>query len=256
MQKSCTINISTVKKIVSRFFLIGAVTIVLVLFSTSSAYATNHNTSIFSDAQRYADSNIYKNFNYSFSIQPPLNWVTLSNLPSTVSNNAIVVFSNNDKSQLATFGIYHRQIGQNVIDAIKAHSDNDVLATIAQEITVTGTSTDSKTIVYNGVVDRYTDGTRVAISSATQYTADNYTSLSENIIYFLNNGNQYTLDLTSNQNTIDKNSQLFEDSASTFLVNQINPVPEFPIALIILMIAMFSIIFISKIKNITKNYRV
>ncbi|TRZ79772.1 MAG: hypothetical protein D4R90_03195 [Nitrosopumilales archaeon] len=235
-----------------KFFPILAVVIVLILLSTSSAYATNHNTSIFSDAQRYADSNTYKNANYSFSIQPPLNWIVLNNLPPNVSNHAIAIFSNNDKSQLATFGIYHRSIGQNVIDAIKAHSDNDVLATISQEMTIP--STDSKTIIYNGVVDRYNDGTRVAVSSATQYTADNSTSLSENIIYFLNNGNQYTLDLTSNQNTIDKNSQLFEDSVNTFLVSQTNPVPEFPIALIILIIAMFSIIIMSRIKNLTQNH--
>ncbi len=235
-----------------KFFLIGIVTIVLISLSTSSAYAINHNTSIFSDAQRYADSNTYKNANYSFSIQPPLNWVELNNLPSSVSNHAIAIFSNNDKSQLATFAIYHRTIGQNVIDAIKTHSDNDVLATIAQEMTVP--SIDSKTIIYNGIVDRYNDGTRVAVSSATQYIADNSTSLSENIIYFLNNGNQYTIDLTSNSNTIDKNSQLFEDSVNTFLVSQTNPVPEFPFTLIILIIAMFSIIFISRIKNPSQNH--
>ena len=228
-----------------KFFTIAAMA--LILLSTSSAYATNHNTSIFSDAQRYADSNTYKNANYSFSIQPPLNWATLSNLPPSVSNQAIVIFSNNDKSQLATFGIYHRHIGQNVIDAINNHSDNDVLATIVQEMTAK--SSDSKTIAYKGIVDRYNDGTRVAISSGTQYTADNSTSLSENIIYFLNNGNQYTLDMTSNPTSIDKNSQLFEDSANTFLVSQTNPVPEFPFTLVILIMAMFSIIFISRIKN-------
>jgi hypothetical protein len=163
-----------------------------------------------------------------------------------------VTFSNNIKSQLATFGIYHRYIDQNVIDAISNHTNNDILATIAQEMTVP--SIDSKTIVYNGVVDRYNDGTRVTVSSATQYTADNSTSLSENIIYFLNNGNQYTLDLTSNSNTIDKNSQLFEESVNTFLVSQTNPVPEFPFTLIILIIAMFSIIFISRIKNPSQNH--
>jgi hypothetical protein len=222
--------------------------IALVLLSTSSAYATNHNASIFSDALRYADSNTYRNVNYSFSIQPPLNWVVLNNLPPSISNQTIVTFSNNDKSQLATFGIYHRYITPNVIDAITTHSDNDVLATIAQEMS--GKSTDSQTIVYNGIVDRYNDGIRVAISSATRYTVDNSTSLSENIIYFLNNGNQYTLDMTSDSNNIDKNSQLFEDSANTFLVSQTNPVPEFSVTFIILIIAMFSIIFISRIKNL------
>ena len=225
--------------------------VALIFFSTGFAYATNHATSIFSGAQRFADSNTYKNANYSFSIQPPLNWGVLNNLPSSVSNNAVVIFSNNDKSQLATFGIYHRYITPNVIQAISNHTDNDVLATIAQEMTA-GNNNDSQTIVYNGVVDRYNDGVRVAISSATRYTADNSTSLSENIIYFLNNGNQYTLDLTSNSTTIDKNSQLFEDSANTFLSSQTNPVPEFPVALAVLIIGMFSIIFIFRTNGLAR----
>ena len=233
-----------------KIFPISIVVIVLILISTNSAYATNHNdTSIFSGALKYASSNTYVDANRTFSIQPPLNWVVLNSLPSNISNNALVVFSNNDKSQLATFGIYHRHIGQNVIDALNSHLDKDVLATIAQEMQAVGQSSDSQTVVYNGVVDRYNDGVRVAISSATRYTADNSTTLSENIIYFLNNGNQYTLDLTSNSNNIDKNSQLFEDSVSTFLANQINPVPEFPTSLLILITAMFSIIIVSKIKG-------
>jgi len=221
----------------------------LILISSHPAYATNHNnTSIFSDAIKYADTNSYKDANHTFSIQPPLNWDVLKNIPSTVSKQALVIFSNNDKTQLTTFGIYHRNIAQNVIDALNSHSDNDVLATIAQEMSVD--STDSKTIVYNGVVDRYNDGIRVAVSSATRYNVDNSTTLSENIIYFLNNGNQYTLDLTSNPNNIDKNSQLFEDSVNTFLVNQINTVPEFSFSSITLIIAILSIIFIFRIKSI------
>lgn len=228
-----------------------AVVIMTTLFSTNMAYATSHNVSIFSDALRYADSNSYKNSNYSISIQPPINWTVLTNLPPDISNQSLVVFSNNDKTQLATFGIYHRYITSNVIDAINSHSDNDVLATIAQEMT--HQDADSKTIVYNGVVDRYTDGVRVTIGSATNYAADNSTSLNENIIYFLDNGNQYTLDLTSDSDNIDKNSQLFEDSASTFVASQTNPVPEFPISLIILITGMLSAIFIFRIKGITST---
>lgn len=253
MQKSGTINISSIKKIVDKILPISIVVITLILFSTSSAYATNHNTSIFSDAQRYTDSNTYRNANYGFSIQPPLNWIELTNLPPSLSNHTIVTFSNNDKSQLATFGISHRNIGQNVIDALNNHSDNDILATIAQEMSIP--SADSKTVVYNGVVDRYNDGIRVAVSSGTQYTADNSTSLSENIIYFLNNGNQYTLELTTSPNNIDKDSQLFEGSVNTFLVSQANPVPEFPFTITILIIAMVSIISISRIKNQSQNHR-
>ncbi len=87
-----------------------AVVIMTTLFSTNMAYATSHNVSIFSDALRYADSNSYKNSNYSISIQPPINWTVLTNLPPDISNQSLVVFSNNDKTQLATFGIYHRYI--------------------------------------------------------------------------------------------------------------------------------------------------
>lgn len=231
----------------NRIFPISIWVITLIFFSINSAYATNYtDTSIFAGALRYTNSNTYVDANHTFSIQPPPNWVVLNNLPSSVSKNAIV-FSNNDKSQLATFGIYHRNIDQNVIDALNSHPDKDILATIAQEMEAVSQNADSKTIVYNGVVDRYDDGVRVAISSATQYTADNSTSLSENIIYFLNNGNQYTLDLTTNPNNIDKNSQLFEDSASTFLANQINIIPEFPTSLLTLITAMFLVIFISRI---------
>ena len=116
-----------------KIFPISIVVITLIFFSANSAYATNYtNTSIFSGALKYANSNTYVDANHTFSIQPPLNWVVLNNLPSSVSQNALVVFSNNDKSQLATFGIYHRYIGQNVIDALNSHPDKDILATIAQ----------------------------------------------------------------------------------------------------------------------------
>lgn len=230
-----------------KIFPIGIMAITLMLISTNSVYATNYNdTSIFSGALKHTGSNTYADASHTFSIQPPPNWVVLNNLPSNISNNALVVFSNNDKSQLATIGIYHRQIGQNIIDALNIHTDNDVLATISQEMQATDQSADSQTIVYKGVVDRYNDGLRITFSSATKYTADNSTTLSENIIYFLNNGNQYTLDLTSNPNSIDRNSQLFEDAASTFLVNQANPIPEFPASVPILIITIFSVILFSR----------
>ncbi len=237
------------RKIMNKTILVIIISLALVLCSTDLAYATNHNTSMFSGAQRYADSNSYKNANYSFSIQPPINWGVLTNLPPSVANNAVAIFSNGDKSQLATFGIYHRFIAPNVMEALDNHTDNDILATIAQEMTA-GNNGDSQTVVYNGIVDRYNDGVRVAVSSATRYTADNSTSLSENIIYFLNNGNQYTLDLTSNSTTIDKNSQLFEDSANTFFVTNSSPVPEFPVALISLVIGMFLIIIVFRAKGL------
>ena len=235
----------------NKTILVIIMTSALVLFSTDLAYATSHNTSMFLGAQRYADSNSYKNANYSFSIQPPLNWVVLGNLPSSVTNNAIVIFSNNDKSQLATMGVYHRYIAPNVMEALDNHTDNDILATISQEMAA-GNDNESQTVMYNGIVDRYNDGVLVSASSATKYASDNSTSLSETRYYFLNNGNQYNLILTSNYATIDKNSQLFEDSANTFFVTNSSPVPEFPVALTVLVIGMFSIIFVFRAKGLAR----
>lgn len=239
------------RKIMNKTILAIIISSALVLCSTDMAYATNHNTSMFSDAQRYSDANSYKNANYSFSIQPPINWVVLGKLPSSVANNAVVIFSNNDKSQLATFGIYHRHITPNVIEALDSHTDNDILATISQEMT-SGNDNESQTVMYNGIVDRYSDGVLVTASSATKYVSDNTTSLSETRYYFLNNGNQYNLVLTSNYTTIDKNSQLFEDSANTFFVTNSSPVPEFPVALAVLVIGMFSIIFVFRAKGLAR----
>lgn len=229
-------------------FSIGISTIALIIFSINSAYATNHETSIFSDAVKYANSNSYKNEKYNFSIEPPLNWGVLNNLPANVSSNAIVVFSNSDHNHLATFGIHHRAITQNVINLLNNHPDKDILATIAQEMS--SKDPNYQTVVYNGVVDRYTDGIKVTVNSATQYNIDNFTTISENVIYFIYTGDQYNLDLTSNSNDFDKNSKMFEDSVNSFLVSQTTPVPEFPIHLIILIIAMFSVIFITRIKKV------
>lgn len=223
--------------------LIAISSIILVTVSFGSAHAMNYTGSIFAGAQIHADSNSYKNANYSFSIQPPVNWSIL-NLPPSISQGTIVTFSNEDKSQLATFSIYHRFIAPNVIQALDSHADNDILATVAQEMSIN--SSDSRTVVFNGVVDRYNDGVKVSIGSATHYTTDNSTSISENIIYYLNNGSQYTLDMTSKPDTFDKNSQLFEDAASTFLATQTNAVPEFPFAILALIVAMVSIIIISR----------
>jgi hypothetical protein len=229
--------------------LLASTSVILVLVSVSPAYAMNYTSSMFAGAQRYADSNLYKNSNYNFSIQPPLNWGILK-LPSDISSDSVAVFSNGDKSQLATFGIYHKLNAPNVIDVLNSHPDNDILATVVQEMSTN--SSDSRTIVYNGTVDRYSDGVKVSVQSVTHYTADNSASLSENIIYFLNNGNQYTLDMASNPNNIKKNTQLFEDSASTFFVTQANTVPEFPIVPIALSVSMILIIVSTRFSVLTR----
>jgi len=221
--------------------------IALTLFSINLAYATNHDTSIFSNSIKNANSNSFKDDKHNFSIQPPPNWIVLNNLPANISSNAIVSFSNNDHNQLATFGIYHRSVTQDIINILNNHSEKDILTTVEQEM-----STDTpefQTVVVSGVVDKYTDGVRVAVNSATLYKSDNSTSVAENIIYYLESGDQYTLSLTSNPSNFDKNSKLFETSANSFLVKQTSPVPEFPISFLIFIVSMFIVILVSGIKT-------
>jgi hypothetical protein len=216
---------------------------VFVAISTSTVHAMNYTTPMFADAQRYSDSNSYKNSTYNFSIQPPLNWMMVS-LPPEISNGTIVTFSNGEKSELATFGIQHSVIGQNITRSSMNHSDNDILTTVARGIN--SNSSDSSTVITNGIVDRYTDGIRIVVSYTTHYISDDSTILGESVYYFLDNGNKYTLDMASNPNSIQKNAQLFADSAETFLVGQASTVPEFPIAPVALVAAMIFIIVASR----------
>jgi hypothetical protein len=241
-------NSTKQNRIMYKTLLLITLVIVAAVF-TNSAYAMNYTSSIFSNAQRYADSNSYKNSEYGFSIQPPLNW-GIASVPANISNGTIVIFTNGDKSQLSTFGIQHSFISQNITRSIINHSDNDIFSIVAR--TINSNSSDSSTSVLNGLVDRYSDGVRVAVSYTTHYTADDSTILSENVYYFLDNGNQYILEMASNPTNIQKNAQLFADSAETFLVNQPSAVPEFPIVPVALTVGMALIIASTRVGLFTR----
>lgn len=195
--------------------------IILAIVSLSTfigtAYAENYTSSIFANSIKVANSNAYTDSKGHFSINPPLNWVVLKNLPAEVSNNASVIFSNNDKSELATFGIYHRTLPQGSIDTISQYSDSDILNQIGREMSAD--TTDYKTTVLNAVIDRYKDGIRIITISSTNYSTDNTTSYSANMIYFLNSGDEYTLVLTSSEDYFDQNAHLFKESTDTFYAN-------------------------------------
>ncbi len=198
----------------------------MIFSPTDLVYASNYNTSLFSNALKQSSANSYNDVANNFSIEPPMNWIVLNNVPSEISKNALVVFSNNNKNNLATFAIFHRTISSDIINAINKYSDNDVLYSISKELSVN--ETDSKTIVLKGAIDRYEDGIRIAMITTTIYKTDNSTSGSESIIYFLNTGNQYTLVLTSNPDAFEENSKLFETSANSFTVNQTSLKNEYP----------------------------
>ncbi len=192
----------------------------ILMLSFNYAYATNYSTSIFVDSIKVADLNSYKNSEYHFSIQPPPNWKLLTDVPPDVANNALVMFSDNNKGQLATFIIFHRTISNQVIEAINNHSDKEVLDELTSEMT--SKTQDSQTNISKAGIERYSDGVRMLTFSSTTYSSDNSTTDSANMIYYLNNGDQYTLVLTSNPKRFDQDLGLFSNSINTFYVSSNN----------------------------------
>ena len=192
----------------------------ILMLSFNYAYATNYSTSIFTDSIKDADSNSYKNSEYHFSIQPPPNWKVLKNVPPDIAQNAITVFSDNNKGQIATFGIFHRSFSNQLLDAINSHSDKEILDDLTNEMT--SKSQESKTDILKAGIERYSDGVRVLIFSSTTYSSDNSTSYSANMIYYLKSGDQYTLILTSSPKRFEQDLGLFSNSIETFYASPNN----------------------------------
>ena len=199
--------------------------LIIVALSCNFAYATNYSTSLFSNSTNIANSNSYQNSEYHFSFNPPPNWKLLKDVPADVANNAIAMFSDNIKNNLATLVIFHRTISNQVIDAINTHTDKEVLDELVNEMS--SKSQESQTDILKAGIERYVDGTRILTFSSTTYSSDNSTSYSANMIYYLDTGEQYTIVLTSNPERFDQDLELFKNSIDTFYVSTSNkPINE------------------------------
>lgn len=198
------------------------------------------------------ESNIYNDTIHNFSILPPDGWSAIE----TQSNesNALVTFSNQNQQSLANFVIYYGHVNP-IPQAIVALPDDEIL----NESTSKLFDTSQFTILQKNI-ERFSDGFIIqTILEPKQSTQD--TPLSEWILFWLNDGRQYFLILTSSQNNFDQNRAAFERSAATFYVGneksnvQIGPaVPEFgPATIIVFTVMIFSMMFILKIRKFDHN---
>ena len=209
---------------------------------------------MFSKTLIYDQSNTYHDKTMNFSFTPPQNWNIL-NVPASIPNKALVIFSNENHTGLATLAIFYKPISQQVVTVLGTFSDRDILSEIANELSYSGT--DSQTKVLQSGLQRYQDGMVIKAVSLTQYPNDTANIQNEHLIFFLNDGREYTLLLTSNPQDFNQIQYYFETSADTFYVGpnekstQIGPigpsVPEFgPLTVMIIAISIIGVVIMSK----------
>lgn len=211
---------------------------------------------MFSKTLGYDQSNTFHDNTNSFSFTPPRNW-TILNVPASIPSKAIVIFSNANHTGLATLAIFYKPISQQVVSVLGTFSDRDILSEISNELSYSGT--DSQTKVLQSGLQRYQDGIIIKAVSLTQYPNDTTNIQNEHLIFFLNDGREYTLLLTSKPQNFNQDQNYFETSADTFYVvpnensTQIKtskigpPVPEFgPLTGMIVAVSIIGTVIISK----------
>jgi hypothetical protein len=225
----------------------------------TSAFADSNSTKqipMFSKTLMYDQSNTFHDKTKNFSLSPPQNW-TLLNVPTSIPSKALVIFSNHNHTGLATLAIFYKPISQQVVSVLGTFSDRDILSEISNELSYNGT--DSQTKVLQLGLQRYQDGIIIKAVSLSQYPNDTTNIQNEHLIFFLNDGREYTLLLTSKPQDFNQDQNYFETSADTFYVapnensTQIGtskvgpPVPEFgPLAGMIIATSIIGAVIISK----------
>ena len=196
------------------------------------------------------ESNIYNDTIHNFSILPPDGWSVTSQ--SNDTSNALVTFSNQNPQSLANFGIYYGR--ENPIpQAIIALPDDEILNQTEYKLFDM-----SQFAIIQKNIERFSDGFVIqAMLEPKQHTQN--TPISEWFLFWLDDGRQYFLILTSSQNNFDQNQAAFERSAYTFYVGNektsttpevVPSVPEFgPATIIVFTITIFSTMILLKTRK-------
>ena len=197
------------------------------------------------------ESNIYNDTVHNFSILPPDGW-SAAESQSNDTSNALVTFSNQDSQSLADFGIYYGHVNP-IPQSIIALPDDEILNQSASRLFDT-----SQFTILQKNIERFSDGFVIQAILEPKQTTQN-TPISEWILFWLDDGRQYFLILTSSQNNFGQNQAAFERSASTFYVGndktstaqEIGPsVPEFgPVTIIVFTITIFSTVILLKTRK-------
>jgi len=228
---------------------------IIVLTSLETASAQS-NPTVQSPSQRMfnpanIEYNIYNDTTNNFSILPPDGW-SATESQSNDTSTPLVTFSNQNSQSLASFSIYYGHVNP-IPQAIIALPDDEILNKSASKLFDT-----SQFTILQKNIQRFSDGFVIQVILEPKQTTQN-TPISEWILFWLDDGRQYFLILTSAQNDFSQNQAAFERSASTFYVGdekasnvpEIGPsVPEFgPAAIIVFTIMTISTIILLKTRK-------
>jgi len=228
----------------------------IIVFSSLETASAQTNSVVQSSLQKMfnpanIEYNIYNDTIHNFSILPPNGWSAVEN-QSNDTNNALVTFSNQNPQSLANFGIYYGHVNP-IPQAIIALPDDEILNKSASKLFDT-----SQFTILQKNIERFSDGFVIEVILEPKQTTQN-TPISEWVLFWLNDGRQYFLILTSSQNNFGQNQAAFERSASTFYVGndkasnapEFGPsVPEFgPATIIVFTVTIFSTMILLKIRK-------
>jgi hypothetical protein len=188
-------------------------------------------------------SNIYNDTIHNFSILPPDGWSVVSQ--SNGTNDALVTFSNQNTQNLANFGIYYGH--ENPIpQAIVALPDDEILNQTTAKL-----FDPSQFTILQKNIERFSDGFVIQVISEPKQSTQT-TPISEWFLFWLDDGRQYYLILTSTQNNFSQNQAAFERSVYTFYVGpeKASPVPEFgPVAIIVFTVTISATLILLKTRK-------
>jgi predicted secreted protein with PEFG-CTERM motif len=188
-------------------------------------------------------SNIYNDTIHNFSILPPDGWAVVSQTNGT--NDALVTFSNQNPQSLANFGIYYSHVIPIPQPIIALPNDK-----ILNQLTAKLFDASQFTIIQKNI-ERFSDGFVIQVISEPKQNTQS-TPISEWFLFWLDDGRQYYLILTSSQNNFGQNQAAFERSAYTFYVGpeKVPTIPEFgPVAIIVFTIMISAILILSKARK-------
>ncbi|MGI0073625.1 MAG: hypothetical protein ACREA3_07420 [Nitrosotalea sp.] len=188
-------------------------------------------------------SNVYNDTIHNFSILPPDGWSVVSQTNGT--NDALVTFSNQNPQSLANFGIYYSHVNP-IPQSIIALPNDEIL----NQSTTKLFDTSQFTILQKNI-ERFSDGFVIQVISEPKQNTQN-TPISEWFLFWLDDGRQYYLILTSSQNGFGQNQVAFERSAYTFYVGpeKVPTVPEFgPVTITVFTIMISATLILLKVRK-------
>ena len=212
------------------------------VLAQNSSVAPNSLQKMFNPAN--TESNIYNDTAHNFSILPPDGWTVQSQ--SNETGKPLVTFSNQNPQSLANFDIYCQHLSP-IPQAIFALPDDEILNQSVPKLF----DTSQFTIIQKNI-QRFSDGFVIQVMLEPKQNTPN-TPISEWVLFWLNDGRQYFLILTSSQNNFGQNQVAFERSAYTFYVgnDHVSTVPEFgSVTIIVFTITVFSMLVFMKTRKI------